>query len=143
MIEVFKKHPVQAELIKMQNDIQKLYKQAQKQGFADGEVRYSIDRNFSSELQEWFDNTTADERKVSGKRFLVGTTTEVLKSIGVKDYSIYFGGSKINKILSDNSSMSLDVIKQAVSLLEEPILIMKSLIASFFLVKFTQIVVNL
>ena len=30
----------QAELIKMQNDIQKLYKQAQKQGFADGEVRY-------------------------------------------------------------------------------------------------------
>lgn len=41
MIEVFKKHPVQAELIKMQNDIQKLYKQAQKQGFENGEVRYS------------------------------------------------------------------------------------------------------
>ncbi|MEE1024701.1 MAG: hypothetical protein U0L48_06520, partial [Acutalibacteraceae bacterium] len=42
MVELFKKHPLQAELIKLKNDIEKLYKQASKQGFADDEVRYSI-----------------------------------------------------------------------------------------------------
>ena len=43
MVELFKKHPLQAELIKMQNDIEKLYKQANKEGFADDEVKYSIE----------------------------------------------------------------------------------------------------
>ena len=42
MVELFKKHPLQAELVKLQNDIEKLYKQANKQDFADDEVRYSI-----------------------------------------------------------------------------------------------------
>ena len=41
MVELFKKHPLQAKLVKLQNDIEKLYKQASKQGFADGEVKYS------------------------------------------------------------------------------------------------------
>ena len=93
----------------------------------DGEkIRYSVRSSFAKELQEWFDTTSHDERKVSGKRFLVGTTTDVLKSIGVKDYEIYFGGSKIDKILTGNTSMTLDTIKQAVQLLEDPILIMQS-----------------
>lgn len=89
-------------------------------------VKYSLNTKFSQSVQEWFDNTTAEERKTSGERFLVGTTTDVLKSIGVKDYNIYFGASKINKIMTDNDSMTLDVIKQAVGLLEEPILVMES-----------------
>nr|DAG76048.1 MAG TPA: chromosome segregation protein [Bacteriophage sp.] len=88
--------------------------------------RYSVRTSFANELQKWFDTTTHDERKVSGKRFLVGTTTDVLKSIGVRDYQIYFGGSKIDKILEKNSSMNLDTIKRAVNLLEAPILIMQS-----------------
>lgn len=82
--------------------------------------------NFSNDLQEWFDNTSYEERAKSGKRFHVGTTTEVLKSIGVKDCDIYFGAAKISKILGGNSAMSLDIIKQAVTLLENPILIMES-----------------
>ena len=49
-----------------------------------------------------------------------------MQEIGVKDCNIYFGGSKINKILQENESMSLDILKQAVTLLEKPILIMKS-----------------
>lgn len=57
---------------------------------------------------------------------MVGTTTDVLKGIGVKDYEIYFGGAKIDKILQDNRSMTLETIKQAVMLLEDPILIMES-----------------
>ena len=86
----------------------------------------SVRRSFGKDLQEWFDTTTHEERKVSGKRFLVGTTTDVLKSIGVKDYQIFFGGSKIDKILTNNTSMTLDTIKDAVMLLEDPILIMQS-----------------
>ena len=93
---------------------------------APGGVKYSLRTEFANELQEWFDTTTHDERKVSGIRFLVGETTEVLKSIGVRDCPIYFGGSKIEKILEKNSSMDIDIIKQAVNLLEDPILIMQS-----------------
>lgn len=93
---------------------------------ARGGDKFSVRTAFANELQEWFDTTTHDERKVSGKRFLVGTTTDVLKSIGVRDYQIYFGGSKIDKILEKNSSMNLDTIKRAVNLLEDPILIMQS-----------------
>ena len=93
---------------------------------APGGVRYSLRTEFANELQEWFDTTTHDERKVSGIQFLVGETTEVLKSIGVRDCPIYFGGSKIEKILEKNSSMDIDIIKQAVNLLEDPILIMQS-----------------
>lgn len=89
-------------------------------------VKYSLRTSFANELQEWFDTTTHDERIVSAKRFLVGETTEVLKSIGVRDYPIYFGGSKIEKNLGKNTSMNIDVIKQAINLLEDPILIMQS-----------------
>ena len=69
MIEVFKKHPVQAELIKMQNDIQKLYKQAQKQGFADGEVKYSKD---------------VDKSHTSYDKPITARDIEKLRSIGKK-----------------------------------------------------------
>ena len=89
-------------------------------------MKYSLRTSFANELQGWFDTTTHDERKVSAKRFLVGEATEVLKSIGVRDCPIYFGGSKIEKILEKNTSMNIDVIKQAINLLEAPILIMQS-----------------
>ena len=102
-------------------------------------IQYAVREAFSSELQTWFDSTTHEERKVSGKRFLIGTTTDVLKSIGVKDYKIYFGGAKIDKILTGNSSMTLDTIKDAVMLLEDPILIMKSLTVENSIVLFGEV----
>ena len=46
------------------------------------------------------------------------STTDVLISIGVRDYKIYFGGSKIDKILEKDNSMDIDTIKQAINLLE-------------------------
>lgn len=127
MINRLRHRNEQADFIKMQRLLKAAYSQAQSRTVEQsGTKEHSVSKSFSEELQSWFDTTTPDERKVSGKRFLVGTTTDVLKSIGVKDYAIYFGGSKINKILTDNASMSLDIIKQSVNLLEEPILIMKS-----------------
>ncbi len=86
----------------------------------------SVREEIDEELQKWFDSTSSEERAKSGKRFLIGKTTDVLKSIGVKDYNIYFGASKINKIINDNASMSLDIIKKAIKLLEDPMLIMES-----------------
>ena len=44
----------------------------------------------------------------------------------MRGYQIYFGGSKIEKILEKNTSMNIDVIKQAINLLEAPILITQS-----------------
>jgi len=88
--------------------------------------KYSLNPTFETELQEWYDKNSNKEREKSGERFFVGTTSDILKSIGVKDYPIYFGASKINKILNANESMTLDIIKQAVRLLEDPILVMKS-----------------
>ncbi len=88
--------------------------------------RLALNKVYAEEIQKWYDTTTAEERAKSGQRFLLGQTTDVLKSIGVKDYNIYIGASKINKILKDNSSMTLDIIKSAINLLEDPILIMQS-----------------
>lgn len=108
----------------------------------DGDLIFELREDFSKELQNWFDNTSNEERKTSGKRFLLGTTTNVLKSIGVKDYNIYFGGSKINKILNDNASMNLEIIKDAVKLLNDPILIMQSRTVDDSIVVFGEVYTN-
>ncbi len=101
--------------------------------------QYALSSTFTKELQDWFDTTTEEDRATSGKRFLVGTTSAVLKSIGVKEGDIYFGGSKINKILKNNESMTLDIIMQAVNLIEDPILVMKSKTVEDSLVLFGEV----
>ena len=63
-----------------------------------------ISEKFNAELQEWFERTTSEERAKSGRRFNLGSTSTVLKSIGVRECEIYFGGSKINIILDGNST---------------------------------------
>ena len=90
MVELFKKHPLQAELVKLQNDIEKLYKQASKQGFADDEVRYSknVDRKSKSKYNEfntlamqWAYNPGTDVGDINifnrnGKEFVLIEATE-------------------------------------------------------------------
>jgi len=107
-----------------------------------GKTLYEVRETFVSELYEWFENTTHEERKVSGKRFLVGTTSETLKSVGVKDYPIYLGGSKVDKILEGNESMSLGTIADAVMLLDSPILVMKSLTVKDSIVLFGEVLTS-
>lgn len=55
------------------------------------DVKFALDKKFESELQDWFNSTTSEERAKSSRRFPIGKTTEVLKSIDVKDADIYFG----------------------------------------------------
>lgn len=59
--------------------------------------------------------------------FNVGTTSEALKSIGVKDTNIEWDSSKIIKIKEKHPEMTDRVIKQVPYVLEHPMLIMQSL----------------
>ena len=67
----------------------------------------------------------------------VGTTSEVLKSIGVKDQTIVWNSNKIRKILAkhsaenfrtgaDRSIMTKEILKQVPQVLEHPILVVHS-----------------
>ena len=74
--------------------------------------------------------TTKEQRLKSLGRFLIGRTSDVLKSINVKDYNIYFGKSKIQKILNKHQDMDIGFIKQVPEILEKPIVIMDSVTRS-------------
>ena len=103
------------------------------------EAMHALSENYENEIQFWYDTTSAEERAKSGKRFLLGRTTNVLRSIGAKDYNIYIGASKINKILTENESMTLDIINSAIRLLEEPILVMQSQTVEDSIVAFGEV----
>lgn len=80
--------------------------------------RYSIDPNFGERIDAWDGKTK--------ETFQVGNTSEVLKSIGVKDRTIIWHGGKINKILAKHKGMTRDVIKQVPEILENPVIVMPS-----------------
>ena len=94
-------------------------------------TRFEIDRNFAK-------NVDAIDLGVTwSKRIRVGATSEVLKSIGVKDQNIYWDSGKIRKILQkhsaenfragmDDSIMTREIIKQVPQVLESPIVVLHS-----------------
>lgn len=90
--------------------------------------------NYKKEIDEWYNNTNKEQRLKSLGRFLIGRTSDVLKSINVKDYNIYFGKSKIQKILNKHQDMDIGFIKQVPEILEKPIVIMDSVTRSDSLV---------
>lgn len=103
------------------------YQNAEMKGEGKGsDVRNSLYENYKQEIDDWYNNTTAEERKKQGGHFRVGRTSEALKSINVPDKNIYFGRSKIQKILEKHPEMNIDIIKQVPELLENPIIVMDS-----------------
>ena len=80
--------------------------------------RYSIDPDFGGQIDAWNGKTK--------ETFRVGSTSEVLKSIGVKDRTIIWHGGKINKILAKHKGMTRDVIKQVPEILEDPVIVLTS-----------------
>ena len=94
-------------------------------------TRFEIDRNFAK-------NVDAIDLGVTwSKRIRVGATSEVLKSIGVKDQNIYWDSGKIRKILQkhsaenfragiDDSIMTKEIIKQVPQVLESPVVVLHS-----------------
>lgn len=93
---------------------------------AGGEARYSLNERFSQQFDRWINDKDEQGRLKTGGYFNVGTTSEALKSIGVKDYNIYWDKSKIAKIMGKHSGMTAEVIKEVPQILEHPILVMQS-----------------
>ena len=89
----------------------------------DGEARYSLNKDFSRQFDEWMDRKPG---AAGGNSFLVGTTSDALKSIGMSNYEIYWRKAKIAKIMNEHPAMTADVIKSVPNVLEHPILVMQS-----------------
>lgn len=89
------------------------------------EGKAQLNPEFEKEFDEWLVNTTKEERLKDGSRFLVGRTSEKLRKADVDEYDIYFGKSKIAKIMQ-NPEMTADVIKGAVRVVEDPVVVMDS-----------------
>lgn len=96
--------------------------------FADGHATsYSIDANFGKNVDDWVKNTPEGMLSTSPGYFRVGTTSEALQSIGARTDNIYMRKSKIGMIFEDHPEVTVDVIKKVPDILENPVLIMKSL----------------
>ena len=93
---------------------------------AGGETRYALNEKFSQQFDRWINDKDEQGRLKTGGYFNVSTTSEALKSIGVKDYNIYWDKSKIAKIMGKHSGMTAEVIKEVPQILEHPILVMQS-----------------
>lgn len=76
-------------------------------------------KNFKKEYDLWdgIDPT---------KHFVVGTTSEAMKKIGISDKKIVFDSSKIIKIKNKHKGMTDQVIKNVTDIINEPVVIMES-----------------
>ena len=101
----------------------------------DGETDtvHSISPDFAPGVTEWYESTTEEERAKSGGYFKIGTTSTPLLSIGIKDRRIYFGKSKIAKIVDKptwegghKGDIDINDIAKIPELLEDPVAIVKS-----------------
>ena len=86
------------------------------------EPQYLIDENFTNNFNAWVKNG-----RKNGVRLLVGSTSEALKSIGVKNQEIYWDSSKVNNTLTKHSTyLTTEIIKQVPEIIENPIIVMQS-----------------
>lgn len=94
------------------------------------DVRHSIDERFEDEIESL--NKKTDDYMIT-----VGKTSDVLKSIGVKDQTILWNAGKIKEILKKHSEvrykagkeksiMTPDIIKQVPQVLENPVVVLHS-----------------
>lgn len=89
-------------------------------------AKFSVREEFDSELREWIDSTDAGDRMTSHGYFRVGTTSDALKSIGMKDGNIIWRKSKIGYIMAEHPEMTVDVLAQVPEIIEKPIVVLKS-----------------
>lgn len=98
----------------------------------DAAVKYSIDVGFEKAIEG------LDEDSTKRYAIRVGSTSEVLKSIGVKDKDIFWQAGKLRKILNkhsianhnaatgEGSIMTKEILKQVPQVLEHPITVLHS-----------------
>lgn len=85
------------------------------------DVYYLIDENFEQNYDKWVSKGKSD-----GVVLTVGKTSEALKSIGVKEQSVTWDTSNINRSLNEHSYLDDNIMKQIPSLIENPIIVMQS-----------------
>ena len=81
--------------------------------------KYQLRKEFADEFDAW------DKRQPKGA-FQIGTTSEALKSIGIKDTTIIWDKSQIRTIMTEHEEMTADVIKQVPNVLENPVIALAS-----------------
>lgn len=98
----------------------------------DAAIKYSIDVGFEKAIEG------LDEDSTKRYAIRVGSTSEVLKSIGVKDKDIFWQAGKLRKILNkhsianhnaatgEGSIMTKEILKQVPQVLEHPIIVLHS-----------------
>ena len=94
---------------------------------------YSINQNFASEYDNW------NKRNINGY-FIIGKTSNALKSIGLDERNIVIDKSKIMAIKNKHPEMTDNIIKQIPNILENPTIILKSQSVSGRLVVFGDVV---
>lgn len=83
--------------------------------------RFSISDSFANDFKDWIKRGKPDRETLT-----IGKTSAALKSIGVKNQTITWDTSKINKSLKKHLNIDENVIKQIPNVLEHPILVMQS-----------------
>lgn len=86
---------------------------------------YYINPDFESQFDEWM-KLSESERAASNGRFLIGTTSDALKSIGVKNYRIYWDKGALAAKMRKHEELTPDIIKQLPNIIENPVLVLKS-----------------
>ncbi len=85
-------------------------------------LKLSIRAEYSNEIEMW-----RKEGMPEGENFILGTTGDVLQGLGAIESDIYMLGDKIKEIITKHPEMSISEIKKIPQILENPVLILKSL----------------
>ncbi len=91
-------------------------------GEGTSKVQLSIDNpeGFAEAITQW----DADGRRKTD--FILGSTGEVLQGLGAIESDVYMRSEKIETILKQHPEMSLEEIKKIPSVLNDPVLVLKS-----------------
>lgn len=96
----------------------------EEEGLAGEEMleQYSIDENYERDIDDWDAQGRPD-----GEVFILGSTGDVLQSLGAMEQDIYLRSEKVNTILQQHPEMTLAEIKRIPEILDDPVLVLKSL----------------
>lgn len=91
-------------------------------GEGTSKVQLSVDNpeGFAEAITQW----NADGRRKTD--FILGSTGEVLQGLGAIESDVYMRSEKIETILKQHPEMSLEEIKKIPSVLNDPVLVLKS-----------------
>ncbi len=83
---------------------------------ADADTKFSIREQFYQEFDAW-------DKKDTNVNFTTGTTSDALKSIGMKDQDIILRSGTVLQKVKDHPEITFDIFKGIPDLLEHPVII--------------------